>query len=115
MGRSGLSMRRLAVILSGVAILAGSALSAVYLLVSANSLTTQIADAIERSTGRSVTIDSAARLRLWPEFGISFSGVKLANPQVGNGTAFAEVETMQMNISPGALIRRRAEIDEIKL
>src|SRR5215210_2074234 len=66
-------MRRLAVILSGVAILAGSTLSAAYLLVSANSLITQIADGIERSTGRIVTIN------------------------------------------PGALIRRRAEINEIKL
>lgn len=108
-------MRRLAVILSGVAILAGSTLSAAYLLVSANSLITQIADGIERSTGRIVTINSAARLRLWPEFGISFSGVKLANPEVGNSSAFAEVDTMRVNISPGALIRRRAEINEIKL
>src|SRR5215210_1270330 len=108
-------MRRLAVILSGVAILAGSTLSAAYLLASANSLITQIADGIERSTGRIVTINSAARLRLWPEFGISFSGVKLANAEVGNGSAFAEVETMRVTISPGALIRRRAEINEIKL
>ena len=108
-------MRRLAVILSGVAILAGSTLSAAYLLVSANSLIAQIADGIERSTGRIVTINSAARLRLWPEFGISFSGVKLANAEVGNGSGFAEVETMRVNISPGALIRRRVEIDEIKL
>jgi AsmA protein len=108
-------MRRLAVILSGVAILAGSTLSAVYLLVSANSLAMQIALGVEQSTGRSVTIGSAARLRLWPEFGISFSGVKLANPGAGDSSAFAEVETMRVNISPGALVRRRAEIDEIKL
>jgi AsmA protein len=108
-------MRRLAVILSGMVILAGSTLSAIYLLVSANSLTMQIADGIERSTGRIVTIGSAARLRLWPEFGISFSDVKLANPGAGTGSAFAEVETMRVNLSPGALIRRRAEIDEIKL
>ena len=108
-------MRRLAVILSGVAILAGSTLSAVYLLMSANSLAMQIAHEVEQSTGRSVTIGSAARLRLWPEFGISFSGVKLANPGAGNSSAFAEVETMRVNISPGALARRRAEIDEIKL
>ena len=108
-------MRRLAVILSGMVILAGSTLSAVYLLVSANSLAMQIAHGIERSTGRSVTIGSAARLRLWPEFGISFNGVKLANPGAGNSSAFAEVETMRVNISPGALVRRRAEIDEIKL
>jgi AsmA protein len=62
-----------------------------------------------------VTIGSAARLRTWAEFGISFRDVELENPEVGNSSAFAEVETMRVNISPGALIRRRVEIDEIKL
>jgi len=108
-------MRRLAVILSGVVILAGCTLSAVYLLLSANSLTTHIAEAIEQSTGRTVTIGSAARLRLWPEFGISFDHVKLANPNGTKDSVFAEVETMHVNAGLGALLGRRAKIDEIKL
>src|SRR4029079_13654721 len=107
-------MRRLAVILSGLAIFAGGTLSAVYLLVSAKSLTTQIANGIERSTGRIVSIGSARSLRLWPEFGISFGDVNVANRE-GNGSIFHEAETIRVNISPGALIRRRAEIHEIKL
>jgi AsmA protein len=108
-------MRRLAVFLTGLVVFAGGTLTAVYLLASANSLTTHIAESIERSTGRTVTIGSAARLRLWPEFGISFSDVKLSNPAGIKESVFAEVETMRVNIGLGALLGRRAEIGEIKL
>ncbi|MGH6875396.1 MAG: AsmA family protein, partial [Aestuariivirgaceae bacterium] len=48
-------------------------------------------------------------------FGVSFGDVRLSNPDGIKDRVFAAVETMRVNISPGALFSRRAEINEIKL
>jgi AsmA protein len=108
-------MRRLAVIITVLVILAGGALSALYLMFSANSLATHIAEKVEQTTGRKVIFGSSARLRLWPEFGVSFSNVKLSNPPDAEDGVFAEVETLRLDVELGALMRRRADIEEIKL
>jgi AsmA protein len=107
-------MKRLAVIAAVFLIFAGAVAGLAYMF-SPAFLSAVLAKAIEESSGKRMSFQSGPRIALSPEFGIAFGNVTLKGNSVPGEEPFAEIEEMRVKISPAALIRRRATIEEVRL
>lgn len=108
-------MKRLAVIVAVLLIFAGTFMAGPYFLLSPAFLTAEMSRSVEQATGKQLSFVSVPRLTLWPEAGAVFKGVRLTNPSAEGQEPIAEIEQMHVKIKAGALIGRRAEIEEIRL
>jgi AsmA protein len=108
-------MKRLAAYTAVFLVLAGAAAAGLASIFSASFLSADLAQAIEKSSGKQLGFQSGPRITLWPEFGVAYGNVSLRESGAAGEEPFAEAEQMRVKISPAALIGRRAAIDEIRL
>jgi AsmA protein len=108
-------MKRLAIISAGFVVLAGAVSAGFVFVFSTSFLSAELARAIVESSDKQISFQSGPRITLWPEFGIAYNNVSLAQQSSPSEKPFAQIEQMRVKISPGALISQRAVIEEIRL
>jgi AsmA protein len=108
-------MKRLAVFSAVFLVFAGTVAAGLALMFSPSFLSAELARAVEEASGKQISFQSGPRITLWPEFGVAYDNVSLARRSAPGEEPFAEIEQMRVKISPGALISRRAAIQEIRL
>jgi AsmA protein len=113
--RHGEKMKQLAVISAALLVFAVASVGGLYAAFSPSFLTVEIAKAVAESTGRTLTFSARPRLKVWPEPGVSFKDVRLSGPPGMNDRPFADAEHMIVKIGARALIKRRVDIQEIRL
>ncbi len=97
-------------------IIVGGALLAVRLFLSPAFIIRQVTEAVQRETGRSLTVGSA-NITLWPQLAVSLKDVRLSDPPVMNGGkgTFVAVQAVELAVALRPLLSRRLEVQRIAL
>lgn len=74
----------------------------------------RIADEVRSRTGRELVMAGPASFTFYPAIGISLKDVSLSGPP-GMGGKLAQMQALEVSISPSALLSRRAEIQSLVL
>ena len=82
--------------------------------VDADDLAAWLEPRIEAATGRDVEI-GAARVSLFPPVAVALEGLRIANPEGMGGDPFIQAEELRLDLSVLQLLRRRIQVDEIRL
>lgn len=75
----------------------------------------QIIAAVERSTGRTMTIDGEISLKFFPTAEFTANDVTLSNAEGATDPLMAEMETMTIGVDTRSLLRRDIEVTEFTL
>ncbi len=108
-------MKRIIIPVLIVALIVTIAIVSVPLLVSGEFATAQLSTAVERATGRKLTLLKPPRLKLWPDLKLEVEGVTLSNPPgMFDGTTIS-AKTLRLQVSVSELLSRQISFDEMTL
>ncbi len=103
-------------ILVGVVVfLIVAAVIAVPIFVDPNDYKDQIAQAVEKQTGRKLRIDGDIRLSVFPWLGVKTGLVELGNASGFQGDYFARTEEMQVRVRLLPLLEKQVEMDTVRI
>jgi len=74
-----------------------------------------ITGALERSTGRDVTINGDVRLKFFPRLEILLQDVTVGNVPKGKAAYFAKIQELDVVLDLMALLKRRVKVDHFEL
>src|SRR5258708_1658041 len=108
-------MRAFLVALGGLAILLRIGLVAGPRFVAWNRFKPELAELVERATGRSLTIDGDIGFSLLPTPTLSASGVRLGDADAGADSALVRLKALDARIALGPLLGGRIVVESIAL
>lgn len=112
----GPAMKKLKLVLLGLAVLALVAVAALALFVAtfdANRYKPQLAALVKEKTGRTLTLEGELRLSLFPKLGVRLGRASLS--ERGGQEEFAALESARVSLALGPLLRRQVVVDEVAL
>ncbi len=107
-------MKKLKLVLLGLAALAAVALAGLALFVAtfdANRYKPQLAALVKEKTGRTLTLEGDLRLTLFPKLGASLGRASLS--ERGRAEEFAAIESARASVALWPLLRREVVVDEV--
>ncbi len=100
--------------ISGAAILAGVVLAAPY-LVPASLIEQQLADAVRKATGRTLSTNGDARFSIFPTIGAEFGPVSLSGQEGSGDQPLMTAQGLTARLKFWPLLQRRFELDAVVL
>ena len=91
------------------------AIAAVVITFDPNAYKTQITEAVEQQTGRTLTIDGKIALSLFPWVGLEVGKLSLSNANGFSKAEFARMDQLDIKIKLLPLLASNIEIDKIRL
>ncbi|MCB1624870.1 MAG: AsmA family protein [Pseudomonadales bacterium] len=85
------------------------------LFVDPNRFKDDIADAVARETGRTLSLDGDIDLEFWPWFALSTGSGSLGNPQGFDGPPFVRWREARIRVRLFPLLRGRAVVDTVRI
>lgn len=91
------------------------AIGAAIMLIDPNDYRDEIGAAVERETGRELTIEGEINLTFWPWLGLEIGRTQLADDPAFSDTPFAEMDRIYAAVRLLPLLRRELQLDTIVL
>src|SRR5690625_714698 len=91
------------------------AIGAAIMLIDPNDYRDEIGAAVERETGRELTIEGEINLTFWPWLGLEIGRTQLADDPAFSDTPFAEMDRIYAAVRLLPLLRRELQVDTIVL
>src|SRR5918996_718943 len=108
-------MRKFLLILLGFVVLLIGAALVVPFVVPTETYTQQIAQQVERATGRQLTISGPVTFAVLPHLAFEAEGVALANPPGAASPQMVRLKTVQVQVKIWPLVHGTLEIDRFVL
>lgn len=103
------------VLLVGLAILGLAAVFVVPKIIDVQKYKTLVMEKVSEATGRKVSLGGDLRLSLFPWVGVSFSDLRLGNPEGYTGKDFIVVKSFEAHVKVMPLLSREVQVDSFIL
>ncbi len=108
-------LKVLGIVVGAVVVLFVAVLAAVGLLVDPNDYKDEIVAAVQRATGRQLTLAGDLELELFPTVRLAVGQAELSNASGFGDQPFARIERAELAVAILPLLSRRIEVDEARL
>ena len=111
----GRMLKLIGLVAAALVVLFVLAVLAVGMLFDPNDYKAQIADAVARATGRTLTMEGDLELSLFPRIRIVVGAAELSNAPGFGSTPFVQIEAARLQLELLPLLARRIEVGEARL
>lgn len=101
------------VLLAAALVLAGIGAGVIYYLISRLDIRSEIASAVEQSTGRKLTIAGRVGVSFWPVLGLEAHNASLANAAGGRAPALVQMDAIHVGVEIAPLLHREVVVREL--
>ncbi len=108
-------IKLIGMVIAAVLVLFVALMLGLSLLVDPNDYKDDIAAAVERNTGRQLTLEGDLELEIFPRLRIAVGEASLGNAAGFGGEPFARIQSARLQLALLPLLSRRVEIDEARL